>query len=332
MINFIHGVLSDIDFNFVHPIKTGKNPIKIRLMRDYNEIYNRYPLLEIDFTIGKDKDTIQIPLSEDTELLNQSLSKITDAQTWYMAHYYATATIKLFNMLYELEDIIKDNLKDITSILACPADFFVLQDKIKNIREHYKSHRNYPFAEPILALVLGVLKDRITPAWGALQYAAGRIPRDYAVEVDGFKLNCRWIAQCKNTKYPGILIETRFLLEEGNQPEKVDLLMSANDKEGKVYYYFDFDEIGYRTFFFDVEVGYMLSAKIRNQTNLSSQNSPFAVNTGMLRDLFVDITQQNGEIIDPICTFDELDPTTNLSLWIYQFYELASKGKPDALS
>lgn len=332
MINLIHSVLTDSDFNFVYSIRKGNNPIKVRLMRDYSEIYSRYPLLQLDLSIGKNIDMVQVPLSENAEDLHHALSKITDAPLWFTMHYYATETVKLFNMLYELEDIIRDNLKDITSILACPADFFILQDKIKEIRQYYRNKLPYPFVNSVLDLLEKRIKEKLIPAWNTLQYAAGRIPRDYPVEVDGFKMNCRWIDQCKNTKYPGVLIETRFLLEEGSHPEKIDLLMGAGDKDGKIHYYFDFDEIGYRTFFFGDEVGGILNMKIRNHVNLLSQNAPFAVNTGTLRDLLTNITLQNGELIDPICTFDELDPTTNFSLWIYRFYELASKGKPDDLS
>lgn len=332
MINLIHSVLFDKDFNFVHPIKAGKNPIKIRLVRDHREIYRRYPLLEIDFSIGKDKDVVSVSLSEDTESLHNTLAKVADAPTWYMTHYYATETVKLFNMLYELEDIIKDNLKDITSILACPADHFVLQDKIKEIRQYYSSNRNYPFAEPILAILETKIRDKIIPAWSALQYAAGRIPRDYPVEVGALKMNCRWIDQCKGTKYPGILVETRFLPLEGSQPEKVDLMVSASEKDGKLHYYFDFDEVGYRTFFFGSEIGCMLNAKIRNQINLSSEDDQIGIDIMTFRDLMQDILINNGNIIEPICTFDELDPTTNFSLWIHQFYELTTKQNPDALS
>jgi hypothetical protein len=332
MINLIHGVLSDNEFNFVYPIREGKNPVKVRIMRDYSEIYNRYPLLEIDFSTGNKKDTVQVPLSENTEDLHNALLKITDASLWFTMHYYATETIKFFNMLYELEDIIRDNLRDITSILACPADLFALQDKINEIRRHYKPSLPYPFVHPILNLLEVRIKDKLTPAWSALQYAAGRVPRDYPVEVDGFKVNCRWIDKCKDTKYPGVLVETCFLPEEGSQPEKVDLLMSASDKDGKLHYYFDFDEVGYRTFFFGSEAGCMLNAKIRNQLNVALEDEQYRISTGMLLDLFNEITYQNGSLIEPICTFDELDPTTNLSLWLYRFYELTTKQNPDALS
>ena len=243
MINLIHHVLCDEDFNFVHQVKYGKTPIHVRLLRDRSEIYNRYPLLQFDFTAGKRIDAVHIELS-DEESSNRALTKIIDAPTWYMAHYYTTETIKLFDMLYELEDIIKDNLRNITSILAFPADFFILHDKIKEIRQHYQNNLNYPFAEGILTLLETRIKDQLTPAWSALQYAAGRVPRDYPVEVDGFKMNCRWIDQCKNTKYPGVLVETCFLPNEYCQPEKVDLLISASDKDGKLHYYFDFDEVG----------------------------------------------------------------------------------------
>lgn len=332
MINLIHGVLSDHEFNFVYPIREGKNPVKVRLMRDYSEIYNRYPLLEIDFSTGNKKDTVQVPLSENTEDLHNALLKITDAPLWFTMHYYATETVKLFNMLYELEDIIRDNLRDITSILACPADLFALQDKINEIRRHYKPSLPYPFVHPILNLLEARIKDELTPAWNALQYAAGRVPRDYPVEVDGFKMNCRWIDRCKDTKYPGVLVETCFLPAEYSQPEKVDLLISASDKDGKLHYYFDFDEVGYRAWFFGNSAGNMLDAKIRNQLDTALQDTPHDISTGMLLELFFDITYQNGMLIEPICTFDELDPTTNLSLWIYRFYELTTKPQPDALS
>lgn len=332
MINLIHGVLSDHEFNFVYPIREGKNSVKVRLMRDYSEIYNRYPLLEIDFSTRNKKDTVQIPLSEDTESLHNTLAKVADAPLWFTMHYYATETVKLFNMLYELEDIIRDNLRDITSILACPADLFALQDKINEIRRHYKPSLPYPFVHPILNLLEVRIKDKLTPAWSALQYAAGRIPRDYPVEVGALKMNCRWIDQCKNTKYPGILVETRFLPLEGNQPEKVDLMVSASEKDGKLHYYFDFDEIGYRTFFFGSDIGRMLSTKIHNQINFSIEDAPIGIDVMTFRDLMQDILINNGNIIDPICTFDELDPTTNFSLWIHQFYELTTKPNPDALS
>ena len=332
MINLIHGVLSDNEFNFVYPIREGKNPVKVRIMRDYSEIYNRYPLLEIDFSTGNKKDTVQVSLSEDTEDLHNALLKITDAPLWFTMHYYATETVKLFNMLYELEDIIRDNLRDITSILACPADLFALQDKINEIRRHYKPSLPYPFVHPILNLLEARIKDELVPAWNALQYAAGRIPRDYPVEVDGFKMNCRWIDRCKDTKYPGVLVETCFLPAEYSQPEKVDLLISASDKDGKLHYYFDFDEVGYRAWFFGNSAGNMLDAKIRNQLDTALQDTPHDISTGMLLELFFDITYQNGMLIEPICTFDELDPTTNLSLWIYRFYELTTKPQPDALS
>lgn len=332
MINLIHGVLSDHEFNFVYPIREGKNPVKVRLMRDYSEIYNRYPLLEIDFSTGNKKDTVQVPLSEDTESLHNTLAKVADAPLWFTMHYYATETVKLFNMLYELEDIIRDNLRDITSILACPADLFALQDKINEIRRHYKPSLPYPFVHPILNLLEVRIKDELTPAWNALQYAAGRVPRDYPVEVDGFKMNCRWIDRCKDTKYPGVLVETCFLPAEYSQPEKVDLLISASDKDGKLHYYFDFDEVGYRAWFFGNSAGNMLDAKIRNQLDTALQDTPHDISTGMLLELFFDITYQNGILINPICTFDELDPTTNLSLWIYRFYELTTKPQPDALS
>lgn len=331
MINLIHSVLADKGFNFVHQVKFGKNPIHVRLLRDRSEIYNRYPLLQFDFTTGKHIDAVHIELS-DEESLDRALAKIIDKPTWYMAHYYTTETIRLFDMLYELEDLIKDNLRNVTSILAFPADFFILHDKIKEIRQHYQNNLNYPFAEGILTLLETRIKDQLTPAWSALQYAAGRIPRDYPVEVDGFKVNCRWIDKCKDTKYPGVLVETCFLPEEGSQPEKVDLLMSASDKDGKLHYYFDFDEVGYRTFFFGSEAGCMLNAKIRNQLNVALEDEQYSISTGMLLDLFNEITYQNGSLIDPICTFDELDPTTNLSLWIYRFYELTTKQNPDALS
>ena len=332
MINLIHDVLSDHEFNFVYPIREGKNPVKVRLMRDYSEIYNRYPLLEIDFSTGKDKDVVSVSLSEDTESLHNTLAKVADAPLWFTMHYYATETVKLFNMLYELEDIIRDNLRDITSILACPADLFALQDKINEIRRHYKPSLPYPFVHPILNLLEARIKDKLVPAWGALQYAAGRIPRDYTVEVGEFKMNCRWISQCKDTKYPGILIETRFLPEEGGYPEKVDLLVSASEKDGKLHYYFDFDEVGYRTFFFGSEIGHMLNTKVRNQLNVALEDAQYSLYIEKLTDLFNDITYQNGEIIDPICTFDKLDPTTSFSLWIYRFYELTTKPQPDALS
>lgn len=331
MINLIHSVLADKDFNFIHPVKHGKNPIHVRLLRDYSEIYSRYPLLQFDFTVGKRIDAVHIELS-DKESLDRALAKIVDAPTWYMAHYYTTETTKLFDMLYELEDIIKDNLRNITSILAFPADFFILHDKIKEIRQHYQNNLNYPFAEGILTLLETRIKDQLTPAWSALQYAAGRVPRDYPVEVDGFKMNCRWIDQCKNTKYPGVLVETCFLPNEYCQPEKVDLLISASDKDGKLHYYFDFDEVGYRTWFFGNSASSMLDAKIRNQLDTALQDTAHGISTGMLIELFVDITYQNGMLIEPICTFDELDPTTNLSLWIYRFYELTTKQNPDALS
>lgn len=332
MINLIHGVLSDNEFNFVYPIREGKNPVKVRIMRDYSEIYNRYPLLEIDFSTGNKKDTVQVPLSENTEDLHNTLAKVADAPLWFTMHYYATETVKLFNMLYELEDIIRDNLRDITSILACPADLFALQDKINEIRHHYKPSLPYPFVHPILNLLEARIKDELVPAWNALQYAAGRIPRDYVIDVDEFKINCRWINQCKDTKYPGILIETRFLTEQGAQPDRVDLLVSASDKDGKLHYYFDFDEIGYRTFFFGSEIGRMLKTKICNQLNLALEDAQYSLYIDRLVDLSKEITYQNGNIISPICTFDELDPTTSFSLWIYRFYELASKGKPDDLS
>ena len=331
MINLIHSVLADEDFNFVHQVKHGKNPIHVRLLRDRSEIYNRYPLLQFDFTAGKRIDAVHIELS-DKESLDRALAKIIDAPTWYMAHYYTTETIKLFDMLYELEDIIKDNLRNITSILAFPADFFILHDKIKEIRQHYQNNLNYPFAEGILTLLEKRIKDELTPAWSALQYATGRVPRDYPVEVDGFKMNCRWIDQYKNTKYPGVLVETCFLPNEYCQPEKVDLLISASDKDGKLHYYFDFDEIGYRTWFFGNSAGSMLDAKIRNQLDIALQDTPHGISTGTLLELFFDITYQNGMLIEPICTFDELDPTTNLSLWLYRFYELTTKQNPDALS
>ena len=332
MINLIHGVLSDHEFNFVYPIREGKNPVKVKLMRDYSEIYNRYPLLEIDFSTRNKNDTVQVPLSENTEDLHNALLKITDAPLWFTMHYYATETVKLFNMLYELEDIIRDNLRDITSILACPADLFALQDKINEIRHHYKPSLPYPFVHPILNLLEVRIKDELTPAWNALQYAAGRVPRDYPVEVDGFKMNCRWIDKCKDTKYPGVLVETCFLPAEYSQPEKVDLLISASDKDGKLHYYFDFDEVGYRAWFFGNSAGNMLDAKIRNQLDTALQDTPHDISTGMLLELFFDITYQNGILINPICTFDELDPTTNLSLWLYRFYELTTKQNSDALS
>lgn len=332
MINLIHGVLSDHEFNFVYPIREGKNPVKVRIMRDYSEIYNRYPLLEIDFSTGNKKDTVQVSLSEDTESLHNTLAKVADAPLWFTMHYYATETVKLFNMLYELEDIIRDNLRDITSILACPADLFALQDKINEIRRHYKPSLPYPFVHPILNLLEARIKDELTPAWNALQYAAGRVPRDYPVEVDGFKMNCRWIDRCKDTKYPGVLVETCFLPAEYSQPEKVDLLISASDKDGKLHYYFDFDEVGYRAWFFGNSAGNMLDAKIRNQLDTALQDTPHDISTGMLLELFFDITYQNGILINPICTFDELDPTTNLSLWLYRFYELTTKQNSDALS
>nr|DAT10986.1 MAG TPA: hypothetical protein [Caudoviricetes sp.] len=331
MINLIHGVLADEDFNFIHQVKHGKTPIHVRLLRDRSEIYNRYPLLQFDFTAGKRIDAVHIELS-DEESSNRALTKIIDAPTWYMAHYYTTETIKLFDVLYELEDIIKDNLRNVTSILAFPADFFILHDKIKEIRQHYQNNLNYPFAEGILTLLEKRIKDELTPAWSALQYAVGRVPRDYPVEVDGFKMNCRWIDQCKNTKYPGILVETCFLPNEYCQPEKVDLLISASDKDGKLHYYFDFDEVGYRSWFFGNSAGNMLDAKIRNQLDTALQDTPHGISTGMLLELFFDITYQNGTLINPICTFDELDPTTNLSLWLYRFYELTTKQNPDALS
>ena len=332
MINLISDLLADENFKFVHPIKSSKNSIDVRLIRDYSEIYRRYPLLQLDYVSGKRIDAIQIPLSKDTGEMDKALSKIVDAPTWYMAHYYATETMKLFDMLYEIEFFIKDNLRNITSILSFPADFFILHDKIKEIREHYQNNLNYPFAESILDLLETRLKENVTPAWSALQYAAGRIPRDYTVEVGEFKMNCRWISQCKDTKYPGILIETRFLPEEGGYPEKVDLMVSASEKDGKLHYYFDFDEVGYRTFFFGSEIGHMLNTKVRNQLNVALEDDQYSLYLGKLTDLFSDITYQNGEIIDPICTFDELDPTTSFSLWIYRFYELTTKPQPDALS